>query len=143
MTRLEEFAQILAGMDRMERLETLISLADRFRPVDPSISARPHDERHRVPGCESEAFVFAQPRDDGSLDFAFDVLNPQGISAMAMAVLLQENLSGVPSNAILTLNEELVFDLFGRELSMGKSMGLMGMLRTVKALAAGAIRIGP
>jgi hypothetical protein len=30
---------------------------------------------------------------------------------------------------------EVVYDLFGRELSMGKSMGLMGMVAIVQAAA--------
>ena len=54
--------------DRSDRIQYLISLADRFRDVPPSVATRPFGEEHRVPQCESEAYVWASPRegrDDG------------------------------------------------------------------------------
>ena len=61
-----------------------------FKPVPASIASQPYDEAHRVIGCESEAFVWAIDRPDGTLDFYFDVLNPQGLSAMAMSAILDQ-----------------------------------------------------
>jgi cysteine desulfuration protein SufE len=121
--------------DKDDRIQLLIDLAGRFQGVPTEVASRPFAEEHRVPGCESEAFVWARPRPDGTLDFHFAVENPQGISAMAMAVILGEGLSGAPLSQVATVPPSLVYDVFGRELSMGKSMGLMGMVSMVTRAA--------
>lgn len=119
--------------DRQERIEALIALANRFREVLPEIASRPFPEANRVPACESQAYVFAVPSEQG-IEFHFAVENPQGVSAKAMAALLQRA-SGAPLDQILNIPEEIVYVLFGRELSMGKSAGLMEMIRMLKVLA--------
>jgi cysteine desulfuration protein SufE len=123
--------------DRNERAELLIEIADRFADVKvpPEIATQPYLEEHRVPACESDAFVWAQQQDDGTLRYYFDVLNPQGLSAKAMAVVLGEALNGQPPDVVRSVPGELVFDLFGKELSMGKGMGLTGILNMVQAYA--------
>ena len=125
--------------DRQERIEALIALANRFREVPPEIATRPFPDTNRVPACESQAYVFAVPSDLG-LELHFAVENPQGVSAKAMAALLQKA-SCAPLDQILSIPEDLVYDLFGRELSMGKSAGLMEMIRMVKALAKASNRV--
>jgi cysteine desulfuration protein SufE len=62
----------------------------------------------------------------------FDVLNPQGLSAMALIVLLDETLSGQPVDQVAAISDEIVFPLFGREISMGKGAGLMGIIGLVR-----------
>ncbi|MDH3456886.1 MAG: SufE family protein, partial [Gemmatimonadota bacterium] len=89
----------------------------------------------KVPACESQAYVFPVPNDDGSLTFHFAVDNPQGISAMAMAAVLGDTLSGVPLEQVAAVPTEIVYELFGKELSMGKNMGLMGMVGMVTGYA--------
>lgn len=121
--------------DRADRIQYLISMADRFRDVSPEVAVRPFPESHRVPQCESEAYVWATPRADGSLDFHFAVENPQGISAKALAVILGDALSGQPPEAIAAVPGDVVYGLFGRELSMGKNLGLLGMLQMCHAFA--------
>lgn len=121
--------------DRADRIQMLISTADRFEAVPESVAARPFEEEHRVKGCESEAFVWGLGQHEGGLKFHFAVENPQGISAMAMAVILDEGLSGVPVREVAEVSCEVVYEIFGRELSMGKSMGLMGMVTAVSSLA--------
>lgn len=121
--------------DRGERIQLLIDIAGRFAEVPPRIARRPFGEEHRVPACESEAYVFGEARPDGSLDYYFAVENPQGISAKAMAVLLGEALSGAPSDQVAEVPQDVVYRVFGHELSMGKSMGLMGMVGMVAAIA--------
>ena len=121
--------------DRNERIQLLIDLAGRFEEVPPQIARRPFGEEHRVPACESEAFVFTEARPDGTLDFHFAVENPQGISAKAMAVILGDALSGAPLDQVAQVPQDVVYRVFGRELSMGKSMGLMGMVGMVSAMA--------
>ena len=71
--------------DRVDRIQMLIDIADRFRRVPERIAKRPYPEDHRVPGCESEAYVWAEEQPNGTLQFHFAVENPQGISAMATA----------------------------------------------------------
>jgi len=134
--RLAEFLADLEALgDRSERIEALIGIAKRYRPVPPEVATPPYDELHKVPACESQAYVWALPQDDGTLRFHFAVLNPQGISAMAMAVILDENLSGAPVAEVAAVPSDIVYTIFGRELSMGKSMGLMAMVTMVRAAA--------
>ena len=121
--------------DRNERIQLLIDVANRFEDVPPRIARRPFPEEHRVPACESEAYVFAEERPDGTLDFHFAVENPQGISAKAMAAILDQTLSGAPPEEVAQVPADIVYRVFGRELSMGKSMGLMGMVGMVANLA--------
>ncbi|HYO15642.1 MAG TPA: SufE family protein [Thermoanaerobaculia bacterium] len=121
--------------DRNERIQLLIDVANRFQEVPPRISRRPFPEETRVPACESEAYVFAEERPDGTLDFHFAVENPQGISAKAMAAILDQTLSGAPPEEVAQVPTDIVYRVFGRELSMGKSMGLMGMVGMVANLA--------
>lgn len=116
---------------REERIEYLIEIADEFKPVPASIATKPYDEGYRVVGCESEAFVWAIDRADGTLDFYFDVLNPQGLSAMAMSVILDQSCSGAPLEQVAAINGEVVFNFFGREISMGKGRGLTELVNAV------------
>lgn len=131
---IEDFSYIT---NRMERQEYLIQLADQFSDikVPERIATQPYDESHRVPACESDAFVWWEEREDGRLDYHFDVLNPQGLSAMAMAVILSDACNGAPLEEIVAINEEVVFEFFGKTISMGKGQGLMGIVNMVKAAA--------
>lgn len=134
--KLQDILDTLALVpDRMDRIDALISISERFEPVPEEIATKPYPEEHRVKACESEAYVWAVPRDDGTLKLHFGVENPQGVSAMSLAVILDEGLSGAPVEQVANLPCDLVYDIFGRELSMGKSMGLMGMVNAVSSLA--------
>ncbi len=134
--KLEEMLAMLDLVtDRAERIQLLIDLADRFEEVPPRIARRPFGSDHLVPACESEAYVWGEARPDGNLDFHFAVENPQGISAKSLAVILDEGLSGASLAEAAAVPQDLVYRVFGRELSMGKSMGLMGMVSMVSALA--------
>ncbi|MCW5937681.1 MAG: SufE family protein [Fimbriimonadaceae bacterium] len=134
--RLAETLSDLALLtDRQDRIEALVSLSRAFVPVPAELAAPPYPEANRVPGCESEAFTFVGLQ-EGGLHLEFAILNPQGVSAMALAAILKQGLDGEPPAAAAEVPEEIVFDLFGRELSMGKSLGLTNMVRMVKAQAA-------
>jgi cysteine desulfuration protein SufE len=138
--RFESIVGMLEGLDRSDRIQFLIDIAEKFRSVPPAIAERPYPKERRVPGCESEAYVWAEPREDGTLDFYFAVENPQGISAMALASILGDSLSGVPLEQIAAIPADVVYRIFGRELSMGKSLGLMGMVNMVRAAANQYVR---
>jgi cysteine desulfuration protein SufE len=138
-TKLSETLEVLDMVpDRGERIQLLIDIAGRFEEVPPRLARRPFAAEHRVPACESEAYVFGEERPDGGLDFHFAVENPQGISAKAMAVILGEALSGAPPEQVAQVPQDVVYQVFGHELSMGKSMGLMGMVGMVAAMATKA-----
>jgi cysteine desulfuration protein SufE len=121
--------------DRSARVQMLIDIARRFRDVPPSVATRPFDRANRVKDCESDAYVWAAPRPDGTLDYHFAVENPQGVSARALAVLLGDALNGRPIEEATALSDDIVYEIFGRELSMGKAMGLMGIAARVRHLA--------
>ncbi|MCA9888936.1 MAG: SufE family protein [Anaerolineae bacterium] len=131
---IEDFSFITT---RTERQEYLIQLAGSFDDVKvpERIATTPYDENHRVPACESDAFVWAEENEDGTLKFWFDVLNPQGLSAMAMAVILDQSLSGAPIEQVANVQSDIVLDFFGKSISMGKGQGLMGIVNMVVAEA--------
>lgn len=123
--------------DRADRIELLIGIADRYHGVPESIAARPYPRERLVPGCESEAYFWAEdlegPR--GPFKAHFAVENPQGISAQALAVILAETVSGRPLREVAELDTDLPLIIFGRELSLGKNMGLTGMVGMVRSEA--------
>jgi cysteine desulfuration protein SufE len=122
-------------VDRSLRAEMLIEYADRFREAPASVATRPFPESARAPRCESEAFDFPVPRPDGTFDLYFAVENPQGISAKAWAVILAETLSGQPLEQVAAVPQDVIYRIFGRELSMGKGQGLIGMLELIQHAA--------
>jgi cysteine desulfuration protein SufE len=141
--KLTDLVEDMASItDRTERAEMLIEMADRFSEVrvPSTLATKPYDERHKAPACESDAYVWAVDQPDGSLKYYFDVLNPQGLSAMAMSVILGETVSGQPLDQVISVSDEIVFKIFGRELSMGKGAGLMGILKLVRAEARARLR---
>ncbi len=135
LPELGDLVSMLSAMDRAARIEALIGLAEGYREVPARLARRPFPEANKVPACESQAYVFAEARPDGRLDFHFAVENRQGISARALAAILGRTLSGAPLEAVTRLPPEVVERLFGRELSLGKSMGLSGMLLAVQRAA--------
>jgi len=118
--------------DREIRAEMLLDFAQRFHEVPPRVAQRPFPEEKRVKYCESEAYVWSEPQTDGTLKFHFAVENPQGVSAKAMAALLDETLSGAPVEQVAEVSGEIAYQIFGRDLTMGKGMGLMSMVGIVQ-----------
>lgn len=127
---LEDFSFVTT---REERAEFLIQIADGFDAVrvPDSIATKPYDEAHHVKECESDAYVWAVEQEDGTLKYWFDVLNPQGLSAMAMSTILEEACSDTPLEQVAAIKSEIVFDFFGKDVSMGKGHGLMGIVNMV------------
>lgn len=129
-----------AYVDRSERAELLIEFADRFKSVPDEIAERPFPDDNHVARCESEAFVWAKDNPDGSQKYYFAVENPQGLSAKAWAVIMDETLSGQPLESVAAVSPEVIFDLYGKDLSMGKGQGMMGMLDHVQSYARRKLR---
>ncbi len=128
LTRLLEEME---GLDRTARMEELVEYADRYVEVAPEVATPPYPELNRAPHCESQAFVFAVDRPDGTLQFHFAVESEQGLSARAWAAILDETCSGQPLEQVARLTDDAITRLFGKELSMGKGQGLVGMLELV------------
>ena len=121
--------------DPADRTNLLLGYAEQFCEVPPDVARRPFPESHHVPQCESDAYIWAIVNPDGTLKFHFAVENPAGVSARALATILDKTLSGLPAAEIATVDNSIVERIFRRNISMGKGMGLMSMVDAVKALA--------
>ncbi|MBK6319292.1 MAG: SufE family protein [Dehalococcoidia bacterium] len=137
---LERLLEDFKLAERSERIDMLIEYADRFEEVPGHIASRPFPEDHHVQKCESEAYVWAEDQPDGTLKYYFAVENPQGISAKAWSVIMDETLSGQPLEVVAATPSDIVFTVFGKEVSMGKGMGLMGITDLTTAFARQRLR---
>jgi cysteine desulfuration protein SufE len=126
--------------DPADRTNLLLSYADQFREVPPDVATRPFPQGSLVPHCESEAYVWAIAQPDGTLTLHFAVENPSGVSAKALAAILQRSLSGRPAAEIADVTPDIVEQIFRQNISMGKGLGLMSMVQAVRSLAARAAR---
>ena len=137
---LKDVVDDFAFVDRSERAELLIEFADRFQDVPAEVAERPFPEENHVTRCESEAFVWAKENPDGTLKYYFAVENPQGLSAKAWATIMDETLSNQPLEDVVAVSPEVIFDLYGKDISMGKGQGMMGMLDHVQSHAKRKLR---
>ncbi len=124
--------------DPADRTGMLLSYADQFREVPREIAERPFPTSHQVPQCESDAYVWANKQPDGTLKLWFAVENPSGVSAKALAAILDRTLSGLPAEQIAQVDTSIVERIFRQNISMGKGMGLMSMVEAVRSLARAA-----
>ena len=99
------------------------------------MAERPFDEEAHVQRCESDAYVWWEDNEDGTLKFHFAVENPQGLSAKSWAVIMDETLSGQPLDQVAAVPCDVVFTVYGKDLSMGKGQGLMAITDMVTAAA--------
>ena len=127
--------------DPADRAQLLIGFADQFRDVPPDVATRPFAVEHQVPQCESEAYAWAVLQTDGTLSLHFAVESPVGISAKALAAILSQGLSGQTPEVIAQVSPDIVFRIFRQNISMGKGIGLMGMVQAVRALAKRAMTL--
>ncbi len=118
--------------DQQERINILIDCADKFKEVPPEIAKRPFPEENKILFCESGAYVWTNLQQDGTVKLYFAVENPQGISAMALSSILDITLSGETPENILKIPDDLANKIFGESLSMGKNMGLTGILQKIR-----------
>jgi cysteine desulfuration protein SufE len=125
--------------DPSERAQLLLSFSDQFQPVPPEIATKPYPKSHQIPQCESDAYAWAIKQPDDTLKLYFAVENPSGISARALATILDKSLSGLKPEAVATVSPEIVEQIFRQNISMGKGMGLMSMVLAVRALAQRAM----
>ena len=136
--KLQEVIDMFGMFDPADRTNMLLSYADQFREVPPAVASRPFAKSHQVPQCESDAYAWAMKQPDGTLKLHFAVENPSGVSAKALAAILDKTLSGLPASEIAAINTDIVEKIFRQNISMGKGMGLMSMVQAVGALAKAA-----
>ena len=138
----EKLADLLETFDMFpdpaDRTSMLLSYADQFREVPKEVAGRPFPKSHQVPQCESDAYVWAVRQPDGGLKLWFAVENPSGVSARALAAILDRTLSGLPPEQIAQVDASIVERIFRQNISMGKGLGLMSMVEAVRALAKAA-----
>ena len=132
---LADLADELSFLDRSERVDYLIEYADQFKNVPERIATRPYPEDRRVKRCESQAYVWAENQDGGTQRYYFAVENPQGISAKSFCAILDETLAGASLEQVQRIPGDVVFDIYGKEISMGKGEGLLGILTSVQIFA--------
>lgn len=137
---LQAVIDMFGMFDPADRTHMLLSYADQFREVPPEVARRPFDKSHQIPQCESDAYAWAMKQPDGTLKLWFAVENPAGVSAKALAAILDKTLSGLPPSQIAAVDPAIVEQLFRQNISMGKGMGLMSMVEAVRALAKAAER---
>jgi cysteine desulfuration protein SufE len=131
--KLNDFLENLSIIkDQQERINILIDCADKFKEVPPEIAKRPFPEENKILFCESGAYVWTNLQQDGTVKLYFAVENPQGISAMALSSILDITLSGETPENILKIPDDLANKIFGESLSMGKNMGLTGILQKIR-----------
>jgi cysteine desulfuration protein SufE len=124
--------------DPADRTSLLLSYADQFKDVPRAVASRPFGREHLVPHCESEAYVWAMKQPDGTLKLYFAVENPSGVSARALAAILDRTLSGLPAAEVAEVTPDIVEKVFRQNISMGKGLGLMSMVQAVRSLAKAA-----
>lgn len=138
LDELQETLDLFA--DPAERADLLIGFADRFVEVPSEIATRPFPKSHQVPQCESEAYVWSLVNPDGTVKLHFAVENPSGISAKALAVILDRVYSGQPAEDLLALDTDIVERVFRQNISMGKGLGLKSMVLAAQALTRDALK---
>jgi cysteine desulfuration protein SufE len=137
--KLQELIDMFGMFDASDRTNLLLSYADQFQEVPKEVAMRPFDCTHHVPQCESDAYAWAVKRPDGTLKLYFAVENPSGVSAKALATILDKTLSGLPASQVAQVTPEIVERIFRQNISMGKGLGLMSMVQAVQTLAKAAI----
>lgn len=131
--RLREFLEMLEYYDNFsDRINFLIDYAEKFKRVPENIGVKPYPPENRVEYCESGAYVWTLAQPGNTFKFYFDVENPHGISAMSLAKILDDTLSGETDENILSVPDDVVYKIFGQSLSMGKNLGLTGILLAMK-----------
>ncbi len=131
--KLQDFIDTISLLpEENERINILIDYAEKFKEVPPEIAQKPYPENNKVPFCESGAYVWTKKQPDNTLKFYFSVENPQGISAKALAAILDKTLSGEKPQNVINLSEEIVNQIFGQSLSLRKNMGLTGIIHMIK-----------
>jgi len=131
--RLKTFLESLNQYtDNSDRINLLIDYAEKFVPVPETIAVKPYAPENKIEYCESGAYAWTIKQPDNTFKFYFDIENPYGISAKATAKILDDTLSGETAENILKVPDDIIYQIFGQSLSMGKNLGLIGLILAIK-----------
>lgn len=118
--------------DREEHQAVLEELSCDYQD-DSEYSQSLNIELVRTPNCPSEVYVGVEIKDN-LYNLLFTVRNPQGISAKAFTAIIKKYYANTTKEQILSIPEELVYDIFTKDITMGRAQGLVGVIRTIKSL---------
>ncbi|MFA7290289.1 MAG: SufE family protein [Melioribacteraceae bacterium] len=130
--KLEKIVKFFENMDNQEKIEYLISYADSFKEVPETIASKPYALDKKVEYCESGVYVWSIINEVGNPRFYFYVENPHGVSAKALCSILEEGLENADLQSVITIDTDIVFRIFGNNLSMGKNLGLIGIIQMIQ-----------
>jgi cysteine desulfuration protein SufE len=133
-SKLDDLLDLFSMYSDKERIDLLVDFAEKFKEVPPEIAKKPFPEENKVPFCESGAYVWKIKQPDNTIKLFFAVENPQGVSAKALSSILEQTISGREEEVIKNIPDDLVYKIFGQSLSMGKNMGLAGIVQMVKRI---------
>jgi cysteine desulfuration protein SufE len=133
-SKLDDLLDLFSMYSDKERIDLLVDFAEKFKEVPPEIAKKPFPEENKVPFCESGAYVWKIKQPDNTIKLFFAVDNPQGVSAKALSSILEQTVSGREEEVIKNIPDDLVYKIFGQSLSMGKNMGLAGIVQMVKRI---------
>jgi sulfur transfer protein SufE len=130
--KLADLAEALSSLSEQDRIEMLLDFASKYKVVPAEIAKPPYPEENKVPFCESNAYVWSQLDSEGKLKLHFAVENPQGLSARALTVILSKTLAGELPEAIINIPADIITNIFSKNLSIRKKLGLTGILQRVQ-----------
>lgn len=142
MPSLESMIPRFAAADKRTRLETLLDYSKKLPALPPELAEDRHDERHRVPECQTPVYLWiAVP--GGKVRIHADV-PPESPTVRGFLSLLIRTLNDGPPEAVAAVPDDLLDRLGLTEtLGMNRTQGLSAILHRVKhgvrtAAAAGA-----
>ena len=130
LTKLDELIQELSECDKQERIDLLIDLAKRLRPLPPEL-ARHKDASHRVEECQSPVYLFVT-LEAGRVRLHADA-PLESPTVRGFVSCLIEGLDGESPESVLSTPADLVERMKLTEiLGMLRVRGLSGVLARVK-----------
>lgn len=129
--RLQEIVEDFAGMDRGQKIETLIAYAESL----PALPERYREERSRmepVPECMTPVFLAAEWMEAGGIIFHFDI-PPHSPTVRGLAALLAAGLNGSTAGQILAVPADFYLPMNLQEAVTGQRInGFLAVLARMK-----------
>lgn len=135
---LQEIVDDFAGMERQEKLETLIGYAETMPPL-PERFKEARDQMEAVPECMTPVFLAAEKQADGGIVFHLDI-PPQSPTVRGLASILTNGLNGSTLQEILSVPADFFLPMKLEEaVSQQRLNGFVGVLAHMKQAA---VRVG-
>lgn len=135
---LQEIVDDFAGMERQEKLETLIGYAETMPPL-PERFKEARDQMEAVPECMTPVFLAAEKQADGGIVFHLDI-PLQSPTVRGLASILTNGLNGSTLQEILSVPADFFLPMKLEEaVSQQRLNGFVGVLAHMKQAA---VRVG-